>query len=68
MSERKGVKVHIALSNNRISSIIPLVNNPGIGRGIGIDLRKNPLNDEAYSIHIPALEKKGVKVLFDPMR
>lgn len=61
-----GVKIHLGLSFNQISDISPLVKNLGIGEGDGVDLRRNPLNDKAYSVHIPTLEKRGVTVLFDP--
>jgi Leucine-rich repeat (LRR) protein len=56
----------LGLYRNQITDISPLVNNPGIGRGDKIRLRRNPLNDEAYDIHIPALQERGVKVSFDP--
>ena len=63
---KKGeIKVHLSLFKNQISDISPLVNNKGIDDGDGIDLRGNPLNDEAYEVHIPALQERGVKVLFD---
>jgi len=58
------VPIHLQLSNNQISDINPLVKNSGISEGHAIDLRGNPLNDEAYNIHIPALKERGVKVLF----
>jgi len=53
------------LRYNEIGDISPLVNNPGIGQGDEVDLRDNPLNDEAYNSHIPALRERGVDVLFD---
>ena len=63
--EENEIPIHLGLSNNQISDIGSLVNNSGIGEGHAIDLRGNPLNDEAYSVHIPILQKRGVKVLFD---
>jgi hypothetical protein len=54
------------LRYNQISDISPLVNNSGIGEGDRVDLRDNPLNDEAYEVHITALQERGVEVLFDP--
>ena len=54
------------LAKNQIRNISPLSNNPGVGKGVVVDLAGNPLNDEAYDVHIPALEKRGVKVVFDP--
>jgi len=65
VGKRDGVKIHLALSNNRIADISPLVDNPGIGDGDGVDLRGNPLNDEAYREHIPLLKARGVSLLVD---
>jgi len=50
------------LAGNRISDISPLVSNSGIGKGDFVDLRGNPLNDEAYN-YILVLQERGVKVL-----
>ncbi len=63
--EGNEIPIHLGLSNNRISDISPLVNNSGIGEKHAIDLRGNPLSNSAYSVHIPTLQKRGVKVLFD---
>jgi hypothetical protein len=54
------------LYDNQISDISPLMDNPGLGEGDWIDLTGNPLNDEAYEVHIPALQARGADVLFDP--
>jgi len=54
------------LAKNQISNISPLVDNPGMGEGTVVDLMDNPLNDEAYDIHIPALQERGVRVQFSP--
>jgi len=62
----EGSRVSLELSNNQISDISPLVSNSGIGEGDVVALEGNPLNDEAYEVHIPALQKRGVKVVFDP--
>jgi internalin A len=56
----------LGLYRNQVSDISPLVNNPGIGKGDEIRLRRNPLNDEAYDVHISALRERGVKISFDP--
>jgi len=63
-SIRNRIKIHLGLANNQIVDISPLVNNSGIGQGDAIDLKGNPLNDEAYNIHIPALWERGVQVLY----
>jgi len=54
------------LNSNSISDIAPLAANTGLGSGDSIDLRGNSLNPAAYSTHIPALERRGVTVQFDP--
>ena len=61
-----GVKVHLDLSGNKINDISPLVENQGLGKNDGIDLRGNPLNNEAYSTYIPALLSKDVNLLYSP--
>jgi len=63
VEERNGVNIHLGLSNNRVSDISPLVSNTGIGEGDGIDLRGNPLNNEAHETQIPALQARGANVL-----
>ena len=58
----------LQLNDNQITDISALGDNPAI-RGGGwqrLKLWRNPLNDEAYSVHIPALQERGVAVLFDP--
>ena len=42
--------------------------NQGIGGGDRIDLRGNPLSEEAIETHIPALRDRGVSVLFNLFR
>ena len=54
------------LAKNQVSNISPLVDNSGMGEGTVVDLMDNPLNDEAYDIHIPALQERGVTVRFNP--
>jgi internalin A len=56
----------LGLHRNQVSDIGPLASNPGIGKWDEVKLRRNPLNDEAYDVHIPALQGRGVKVSFDP--
>jgi Leucine-rich repeat (LRR) protein len=54
----------LELADNQISDISPLVNNMGLGAGDEVDLQNNPLDDDAYNTHIPALQARGVNVLF----
>ena len=54
------------LSGNQISDIRPLMDSAGLDEGDTIDLRGNALNDEAYDVHIPVLQARGVNVYFDP--
>jgi hypothetical protein len=56
----------LGLRENTISDIKSLVENKGLKEGNKVDLAGNPLNDAAHDIHIPALEKRGVKVNFTP--
>ena len=55
----------LILSNTQVSDITPLVDNSGLGSGDSVYLTGAPLNADAYSTHIPALEARGVKVVFD---
>ena len=52
----------LQLFRNTISDITPLVENKGLSAGDEVDLEGNPLNDEAYKVHFPALAERGVKV------
>jgi len=56
----------LSLAENKIRDIRPLVDNKYIGKGSRVDLRGNPLNYEAYDLHISALQERGVKLLFNP--
>ena len=55
----------LRLGGNQISDISFLVDNSGIDSGDKVDLRENPLSEEAISTQIPALRARGVEVLFD---
>ena len=56
---------HLGLRDNNISNISSLITNTGLGQGDEVDVRKNPLNAAAINTHIPALQNRGVEVLFD---
>ena len=56
----------LVLLENEIADISPLLSIKWIGDRHEADLRANPLNDEAYDIHIPALKDRGVRLLFTP--
>ncbi len=63
---RNGIsEIHLMLNYNQISDISPLVSNAGLDKGDAINLKHNPLNVEAYASHIPALQERGVKLLYD---
>ena len=49
-----------------IEDIAPLLESAGLGEGDTLDLRSNPLSEEALMEHIPALLAKGVRVLYTP--
>ncbi len=55
----------LLLDNNSISDISPLVENTGLERDEEVDVWGNPLNDAAFTTHIPALLNRGVAVRFD---
>ncbi len=55
----------LELESNQIADISSLVNNFSIGENTVVELEGNPLNDESYDIHIPALQERNVEVHFD---
>ena len=54
------------LRNNRIADLSPLAANSGLAQGTEVDVRGNPLNTFSYSIHVPALQSRGVDLHADP--
>ena len=58
--------LYVGLRDNSIADIEALADNRDFGDGDYIELRGNPLNAEAHSRHIPALERRGVTVSYDP--
>ncbi len=54
------------LYENQISDISALVANGGMGSGDRVNLRWNPLNEDAICADIPALEARGVDVDWSP--
>ena len=56
----------LILESNRISDLAPLAANKGLGRGVTVDVTDNPLNAASESMHIPALQTRGVSVSFAP--
>ena len=52
------------LNHNNISDISPLVANTGLGSGDWVDMRYNPLSATSINTHIPALQDRGVEVIF----
>ena len=54
--------VVLHLANNEIADIAPLLS---MRQLLLVDLTGNPLSDEARDVHIPALQRRGVTVLFD---
>ncbi|MBK7141456.1 MAG: hypothetical protein IPH75_05180 [bacterium] len=52
----------LSLAANLIVDIRPLVDNSGIGDGDEVSLTGNPLSDSSKSVHIPALQSRGVTV------
>ena len=58
--------LYVGLRDNSIEDIEALADNRDFGSGDYIELRGNPLDAEAHSRHIPALERRGVTVSYDP--
>lgn len=56
---------NLNLHRTGVSDISPLVLNKGLGHDDRIDITGNHLDSASISIHIPALQSKGVNVLFD---
>jgi cyclophilin family peptidyl-prolyl cis-trans isomerase/Leucine-rich repeat (LRR) protein len=56
---------YLWLDTNQITDIEPLVGNAGLASGDTLGLRSNPLNSDSISIHVPALEARGVTVYWD---
>ena len=56
------------LWGNLISDISPLVANTGLGRGEGIVVSENPLNEASINVHIPALQSRRVEVHFSNLK
>jgi pimeloyl-ACP methyl ester carboxylesterase len=60
--------IHLAdldVSDNAVSDIRPLVDNAGLGAGVVVDLRGNPLGETACDSRIPSLEARGATVRHD---
>lgn len=56
---------YLNLDWNQIADIGPLVANAGLGDGDQLYLHVNPLSFESVTIHIPALQARGVDVHWD---
>ena len=54
----------LRLENNHISDLYPLVENEGLAAGDKVDVAYNPLSDISISEYIPALQARGVQVLY----
>jgi len=53
---------NVQLSNNLIETLLPLVNNSGIGLGTTVNVRENPLLLQTLCVEIPILVTRGVDV------
>lgn len=54
------------LTQNDVRNIAALVDNGGLGVNDAVDLRANPLNEDAVTVHVPALRRRGVNVVYLP--
>ncbi len=57
----------VSLAGNKIADILPLTLNEGLGEGDQVNLSGNPLSSISRSVYIPALEARGVEVVFVPL-
>ena len=55
----------LVLTFDSISDISALAANTGLGDGDNVEVRGNPLNVVSLNTHLPALQSRGVTVLFD---
>ena len=55
----------LGLQNNSVSDLSPLVENTGLGAEHTVNVMGNPLSYPSLHTHIPALQARGVEVLFD---
>jgi Leucine-rich repeat (LRR) protein len=53
------------IDSNKISDIAPLVSNTGLATGDNVDIRSNPLSPASVNVHVPALQARGVTILWD---
>lgn len=56
----------VNLTQNRVSDIRALLANRGLGARDKVDLRGNPLNEDAVATHVPELRRRGVTVVYLP--
>lgn len=57
--------VTIELGDNQITDLQPLVSNAGVDSGDYVSVNTNPLDTTSCTVHIPALESRGVTVYHD---
>ena len=56
---------YLRLMVNNITDISALVSNAGLGNGVTVEVRGNPLNYASIYTHIPVLQDRGVEISFD---
>ena len=56
------------LRNNLISDLSSLVENMGLGEADSVDVSENPLNSTSINTDLPALQSRGVEVLFENLK
>ena len=55
---------YLYLNNNNISDIYPLVENAGLATDDYVNLEDNPLSAKSIDVYIPALQDRGVEVVW----
>ena len=56
------------LNYNSVVDLAPLVANMGLDTGDVINVNNNPLSDTSINTHIPALQDRGINVLFGALK
>jgi len=51
--------------HNSIESLAPLANNPALGLDSYVDVGGNELDAESINVHAPAMEARGVRLVYD---
>jgi internalin A len=65
VSDISALSAWLNVSNNKVSDLSPLVANTGLVSKNEVNVKGNPLSSSSIRTHIPALQRRGVRVEFD---